>query len=203
MSALLAAIKAQEHAAHLAPLRADAHSELGRLRTALAAQLLGSAADAHVQAAMLTPQVPMRANSAALLHTLLHRRDEARHSFKGALLASQAHLGSGRAAFASAWSRAASELRTQGYTLLDGAAGAETATTLGSELLRLLPLMHKGRVGTGVARDTIRTDLLWRHRRGESSVLDPSLRHVKALHALFDSVVCQSKAPLKAAQVSS
>ena len=71
------------------------------------------------------------------------------------------------------WTRRAAAARSlcaRGYFVMDGALGGGVASALASELSRLQPLMQQGRVGAGLESGAVRTDVLWRHRRGEGTV---------------------------------
>ena len=87
------------------------------------------------------------------------------------------------------WHNASRHLVRWGIWVLDGILGDSIAAAIESDVRKkLLPLMSHGRVGDGIESRTVRTDALWRHRRGESSVLDPSATHIRALHAAFDAL---------------
>lgn len=87
------------------------------------------------------------------------------------------------------WRAAALQLCTSGYWVLDGALGGAVAADIRQDTVeRLLPLMQRGRVGAGVDGADVRTDWLWRHRRGEAAVVDSAAPHMAALHALFEAL---------------
>ena len=88
------------------------------------------------------------------------------------------------------WRRVSASLCSDGYAIVDGALGGGVASALARVAREeLLPHMQPGRVGGGRDAAEVRTDVLWRHRRGVGGpVLDQQTPSVAALHALFDAV---------------
>ena len=87
------------------------------------------------------------------------------------------------------WRATSYKLHTEGYAVLDGLLGQALTQALVADLHAIHPVMAPGRVGDGIESSSVRTDWLWRHKRGELSVVDPAAPHVQALHGLFDGVV--------------
>lgn len=194
---LRAAIAAIAHASKLAPADSSHHAEIGRMKLALASHLLADGAAAYATAAKLRPASAAAANAAALLEKTLGDPRAAAGRFEEVAqrvhAAIRAATGAGRTVGAllegrPLWRRAARALVATGYVIIDGALGGSVAQMLSDDCRRLQPVMSAGRVGPSLDGGEVRTDRLWRHKRGESSMLDSEAAHMKALHALFDAV---------------
>ena len=198
------AISAMAHAARLRPQSPHPRAELGRLRVALSTALLAEGVDDLREAARLQPPTESSTaaahNAASVALASLGRSGEAAGWYREAMELSQraaraAHdavaAPAGQPALARGveWRRAARSLCSNGYWILDDALGRGVAASLRNDTVtRLLPLMQRGRVGTGLESDEVRTDWLWRHRRGEAAVVNSAAAHMEALHALFDAL---------------
>ena len=86
------------------------------------------------------------------------------------------------------WRQLSHSLHTSGHAVIDRVLGGGAASPSLPELQNLEPLMRQGRVGHGVQSGAVRTDVLWRHKRGEGTVVNSTAPHMAALHALFDAL---------------
>ena len=200
---VLEAIEVLSSAATFSPSDARLYEQRGKLRLSLAASWAQQAAADLANAASLQPGSAEAHSTAFLVHRLIRRPRLAADALQDAWAAVRSLNASAAGAAKDGsedgvlggrgirvdWANASVTLARRGYWVLDGALGSASSVALERDVTqRLLPLMSAGRVGPGLESTGVRTDRLWRHRRDESSVLDPQAAHIKALHALFDLV---------------
>jgi tetratricopeptide (TPR) repeat protein len=198
-AALRKAIDALTHATRLQPLNPHLRSELGKARLALGTVVLAESTADFEEALALEPAVFDARNAAALLHKTLGSAEKAAAHFHSSIQlvqrASMITSGDDAARTASSlaldqidWKTAARSICASGYYVIDRILGNDTAWAIAAQMDRLAPLMQPGRVGAGQSTQSVRTDVLWRHRRGEGTVVDSTLPHMRALHAIFDAI---------------
>ena len=186
------------------------------MRVALATRLLEEGAADLDRAAQLQPASMEAANAAALLHRTLGRDERAASWRRQGLTEVQATAAAAAAVAAPDsgggdnggrggalqadgnsgllasgaydWRQLSHSLHTSGHAVIDRVLGGGAAAALRRELQNLEPLMRQGRVGHGVQSGAVRTDVLWRHKRGEGTVVNSTAPHMAALHALFDAL---------------
>ena len=200
---VLEAIAVLISAATFSPSDARIYEQRGKLRLSLAASWAQQAAADLADAASLQPGSAQAHSTAFLVHRLFRRPRLAADALQAAWAAVRSLNDSAAGAVKDGsedgvlggrdirvnWANASVTLASRGYWVLDGALGSASSVALERDVTqRLLPLMSAGRVGPGLESTGVRTDRLWRHRRDETSVLDPQAAHIKALHALFDLV---------------
>ena len=134
-AALRAALRAQAHAATLAPHLPTARGGAGGLRLSIAAAELQAAAADFEAALALTPADPLARSAAGLTRRALHQPEAAASHFAEGRRHVRGALGGGVAVD---WVAVGAALRTEGWAVARGVAGGEAAAALERRLHGLL-----------------------------------------------------------------